>query len=153
AIVSIDALRSAFLERDMAQRDDPDPSRDERQASSSAAAPRLAGATDPGRLGLSPGVAVLAGLDGVGPAVMPLARLDWTSSQRLALQVTLAGLGSRPVLRSGTYAAELQQSYGVAGARYRVQITHGVQPFVALSLGVLATGVRGRAKEPGRARR
>ncbi|HEX2670778.1 MAG TPA: hypothetical protein VHM25_07900, partial [Polyangiaceae bacterium] len=50
----------------------------------------------PANLGFELGAAVLASLDGVGPALLPLVRFDWAIEPQVVLQATLAGLGTRP---------------------------------------------------------
>src|SRR5690606_29655411 len=103
-------------------------------------------------LGVALGITTLTGIDGVGPAIMPMARADVALSRRFALQAAVAGLGSRPRIDAASYSAELQQQYAVLGARYRFTRAEQWYPFLGLSVGVLATSVEGTAQPPARGR-
>ncbi len=148
AIRAIELLRSSFLEIDLAAGE---------PRSQSAAAPppavvrfvemeRLA--SRPERFGVEVGGAALIGLDGVGPAVLPMVRFDWALRSWLVVQAALAGLGTRPTVQTGTDSAQIAQEYGVLGACYRMKGGRWLRPFVALSGGVLHTSVEGRADSP-----
>ncbi len=148
AIRAIDVLRSAFLEYAMEKR-----LRSEPGESSSAPVQdsEVRVAAEPVTLGLALGVATLTGLDGVGPAIMPLARADLRLRQWLTLQLAAAGLGSRPHIDGSAHGAELGQSYALLGARYRFVNSEHWYPFLGMSVGVLSTSVEGIAEPPARA--
>lgn len=105
-------------------------------------------AAQPGRLGLELGAAALASLDGVGPALLPLLRIDWAIEPKLLLQATLAGLGTRPNVSTAAGSADVAMQYGLLGACYRLNREHPVQPLAALSFGALRTAVVGQADLP-----
>jgi len=111
-------------------------------------APRAEAARGPEGLGFEVGAAVLTSLDGVGPAVLPLVRLDWAIEPRFLLQATFAGFGTRPSVTTAAGEAEVGMHYGLLGAAYRLNWQHRVSPFGALSLGALRTTVEGRAEAP-----
>lgn len=123
-----------------------------RGASPSPRAPRVdddsAGSRQSGRVGFELGAAALASLDGVGPAILPLLRVDWAIESKLALEVTLAGLGTRPSVASAEGNAQLAMQYGLLGACYRLDWDRRVQPLAALSFGALRTSVVGQAEPP-----
>jgi hypothetical protein len=150
AIRAIELLRSSFLEIDLAA--------GERRSQSVAAPPaavvhfmeRLA--RRPERFGIEVGGAAVMSLDGVGPAVLPIVRVDWALRSWFVVQAALAGLGTRPTVQTGTSSAQVAQEYGVLGAYYRFPAGQRLRPFVALSAGVLHTSVEGRADSPNQGR-
>lgn len=100
------------------------------------------------RLGFELGASVLASLDGIGPALLPIIRFDWAIEPELVLQATLAGFGTRPNLEGTAGNAEVAMQYGLMGACYRLDWKHRVRPLGALSLGALRTAVVGQAEPP-----
>lgn len=151
AIRAIEVLRSTLLEHDMAvrhRREDP------------VATPKASNRAQPERLprprrretwGLDVGVAALASVDGVPPAILPIARVDWAPSSWLVAHGTLGGYGSRPTVTAAAGTARIAQQYMVVGARYRLSEEQRLRPFFGLSAGVLRTGVEGKADAPRRA--
>ena len=148
AIRAIELLRSSFLEIDLAA--------GERRSQPKATPPpavvhfmemeRLA--SRPERFGVEAGGAAVVGLDGVGPALLPIVRFDWALRPWVVVQAALAGLGTRPSVQAKTGSAQIAQEYGVLGACYRIGAGQRLRPFVALSAGVLHTSVFGRADTP-----
>lgn len=149
AIRAIEALRSSFLELDLAERAPP-------------ARPR---AVDPqlqldepvppptqtlARWGLEAGAAVASGVNGVGASLSPLVRLDWVATPWLVAQATFAGLGTRPTLETEDGSAELAQTFGLVGLCYCPASTTGIRPALSASAGALRTSLDGRAKLPAR---
>ncbi len=152
AIRALEVLRSSFLEIDLAARE-----RRSEEPSAKPPVPTLPQAevnevswraSHPERLGLEVGAAALTSLDGVGPAILPIMRLDWAVRSWLVMQAALAGLGSRPTVATTAGNARVAQQYGVLGGGYRFRPDQRLQPFVALSAGVLRTSVEGRADLP-----
>jgi hypothetical protein len=153
AIRAIEVLRSSFLEIDLAAR--------ERRGKPIANPPTTALSQDdvneanqrdrhPERFGLEVGAAALTSLDGVGPAILPIVRLDWAVHAWLVVQAAVAGLGSRPTVATTAGNARVAQQYAVMGGSYRFRSNQRLQPFVGLSAGVLRTSVEGRADLPRR---
>jgi hypothetical protein len=152
AIRAIELLRSSFLEIDLAAHD--------RQAAPGAAPPpavvrfveaeRLA--RHPERFGVEVGGAAVMSLDGVGPAVLPLVRFDWSPRAWLVGHATLAGLGTRPTVANQEGSAQVAQAYGLIGGSVRFRAGERLRPFAALSAGVLRTSVEGRADSPNQGR-
>ena len=151
AIRALEVLRSSFLEIDLAAR--------ERRSAPMARPPTSTLPQDevneanrpsspPERFGLEVGAAALTGLDGVGPAILPIMRFDWAVRSWLVMQAAVAGLGSRPTVATTAGNARVAQQYGVVGACYRFRSDQRLQPFLALSAGVLRTSVEGRADLP-----
>ena len=105
-------------------------------------------ARQPGKLGFELGVAALASVDGVGPALLPIVHFDWAIQRVLVLQATLAGFGTRPSVATSAGDAQVAMQYGLLGASYRLDWAHGIRPLVALSLGALRTAVLGKAELP-----
>src|SRR6185503_363471 len=152
AIRAMELLRASFLEIDLAA--------DNRQNEPAAAPPpavvhfvemeRLA--RHPERLGVEVGGAAIMSLDGVGPAVLPMVRLDGSLRPWFLARATLAGLGTRPTVESHAGSAEIAQAYGLLGGSFRWSTGTRVHPFAELSAGVLRTSVEGRADAPNQSR-
>ena len=100
------------------------------------------------RVGLELGAAALASLDRVGPAILPMLRLDWDMRPWL-VRATFAGFGTRPKLTSPAGRAHLAQQYGLVGASYPLGVFFGrFTPSVGLAMGFLHTSVDARAAPP-----
>jgi hypothetical protein len=145
AIRALEWLRASFLEIDLAWIERPDgkvalPSR--------ALAPATAVAGETHGVGIEVGGAGLVGLDGVGPALLPLLRVDWAARQWLVVQLTLAGFGTRPNVEAKAGSARVTQQQAVLGAAYCFRADHRLRPFVSLSAGLLRTTADGRSPPP-----
>jgi len=144
AIRAVEVLRSALLANDMAAR--------ERHHEPSAPLPQDK-LSEPSahreRFGLELGAAATTSLDGVGPALLPMVRLDWAARPWLVVQGALAGLGSHPTVATTAGSARVSQQYGILGGCYRFRPDQRVWPFFALSTGALHTSVEGQAESPG----
>jgi hypothetical protein len=153
AIRAIEVLRSRLLEIDLLARERagappltparPPPPRER-------AAPRSRADAPTPRLGLEGGAVVLTSLDGVGPALMPLVRVDAAVHPRLVAQATFSGLGTRPVIERGAESARVALSYGLLGLCYCSPFETGLGPVVGLSAGALRTSLSGHADAPER---
>ena len=100
--------------------------------------------------GVGVGAATIMSLDGVGAALLPTMRLDWALRSWLLVQVSLAGLGTRPTVATSTGSAQVAQAYGLVGGCYRFRAGERLRPFLGLSAGVLHTSVEGQASSPDR---
>lgn len=144
AIRAIEVLRSGLLEAGLAERRASPPPRPAQEVATPPPAPRAA---DPARVGLELGATALASLDGVGPAVLPLLRLDWQLRSWL-LRATFAGFGTRPTLVRSAGSAQVAQQYGLVGGSYQLAVLGRFTPSVGLAMGVLRTSVEGHAASP-----
>lgn len=152
AIRAIELLRSSFLEIDLAAR--------ARQSDPSVPPPRPPAAViklvDMGRgaparaerIGVEVGGAAVMGVDGIGPALLPLVRVGWAARSWLIAEATLAGLGTRPAVTTEAGSAEVAQAYALAGGAVRLRDSSDWRPFIAFSVGGLRTSVAGRANPP-----
>ena len=141
AIRAIEVLRSNFVEIDLAAKERlpvlapfPEPTE-----------------PPPGRVeqwGLEAGAAVVTGIDGIGPALHPLVRLDWAASSRWVAQATFAGLGTRPTLETARGRARVDQAYGLAGICYCSPAERGATVVLSVSAGALRTALEGQATAP-----
>ncbi len=144
AIRAIDALRASLLEIDWAARG----RRDELVAKPLTAtlakdrADELPSHRE--RFGLEVGAAALMSLDGVGPAVLPILRVDWAARSWLVAQAALAGLGSRPTVTTTVGSAQVAQQYGILGGCFRFRSDRRLWPLFALAAGVMHTSVEGQ---------
>jgi hypothetical protein len=148
AIRAIELLRSSFLEIDLAANVRPN-------ATAAPPPPAVVRfvetervARQPERFGIEVGGAAVMSLDGVGPAVLPLARFAWVLHPRFAAEVALAGLGTRPTVATDVGSAQVAQAFALVGGSLRFRADARVRPFATLSAGVLRTSVYGRADAP-----
>ncbi len=148
AIRAIEVLRSSFLVFDSGT---PPPRRDApvTAAPASSTTPARGAAR---RIGISAGAATLTSVDGVGPAVLPLARFEWLLGPGVALQATAAGFGTRPEVGSDAGSAEVSQQLALLGV-CACSADSGLRPTLALAGGLLRTALEGRATEPNLAHR
>ena len=148
AIRTIEVLRSRFLEIDLtAKGRHSTPTA--KPASETPLSHEIRRSTNGGEsFGVEAGAAALASLDGVGLAVLPLARLDWPVRPSLVLQAALAGLGTRGTVATTTGSALIAQQYGLLGGYYRLRSDRWLRPFIALSAGLLHTSIEGHADLP-----
>jgi hypothetical protein len=145
AIRAIELLRSSFLEIDLAAHAGQNAAGGPPPAPP-AAVVELVNLGKPAhrraqRVAIEVGGAAFLSLAGVGPAVLPLLRLDWSLRPWLLVQAALAGLGSRPTVARPAGSAEVAQAYGLLGGQ-------DWRPFATLSAGALHTSVEGRANSP-----
>jgi hypothetical protein len=151
SIRAIELLRSSFLELDFAARAAPG-----KPEEPPAAIARLVAAGPspraPERAGFEVGAASIISLDGVGPAVLPMVRLQWAARPWLLVQATLAGLGTRPNVSTDAGHAEVAQGHGLLGVAFRLRKDERLRPFVSVAAGVLHTAVEGRPESPNRGR-
>ncbi|HEX6278332.1 MAG TPA: hypothetical protein VFZ53_35040 [Polyangiaceae bacterium] len=152
AIRAIEVLRSNFVEIDLAARARteappvapppeavPPVAREERPEQPSPAGEGF---------GVEAGISVIASLDGVGPALLPLVRFDWAPASWLVAQATLAGLGTRPTLETAAGSATIAQTYGLVGLGFSPWLDFAARPFVSFSAGALHTSLEGHADSP-----
>lgn len=144
AIRAIDALRARLAEIELAAKARPARAQPATIAESPPPPPDALGhAVD-----LQAGAAMLTGVDGVGPALMPIVRIGWTARPWLELQAAVAGFGSRPAVVSASGSARVAQDSAVVGAGVCARAERTLQPCVALSGGVLRTAIDGQADAP-----
>jgi len=134
AIRAVDLLRSQLIERDL-----------DRDVPVVAAPPP---APPPPRIGFELGGAILTSLDGVGPAIMPVVRIDAPVGRRLGFQAELAGLGTRSTVGGPGALARVAQQYGLLGACVCAPSASRLQPVLGLSAGALRTAADGEADAP-----
>ena len=149
AIRTIEVLRSHLVEIDLAARARPGPI-DVRAAP--AAAPETgAPAAAADRVALEAGAAVLTGVDGVGPALLPTVRVGWATRSGLVLHAALAGFGSRPTLTAPAGSARVAQQFGLLGISTGAPSMQRIRLYAALAAGVLRTAIDGQADAPAEA--
>jgi hypothetical protein len=155
AIRAVEVLRSTFLEHDMTAK--------ARREESVVAPPRVALARKPPPkepirevapperlIAVELGAYATTSLDGVGPAVSPLLRLDVAARRWLVVEAALAGLGSQPSISAAEGNARVAQVFGTLGLAFRARPRHAFWPYAAMSAGVLHTKLTGAANAPAR---
>ncbi|HTQ03073.1 MAG TPA: hypothetical protein VMI54_04425 [Polyangiaceae bacterium] len=149
AIRAIEVLRSSFITVDLGGRREERPAVTARDETAATSAPGASGPRATARrLGVEAGAAVLTSFDGLGPALLPLARLDLALTSWLALQATVAGFGTRPRVDTAAGSVVVTQSFGKVGLCLCAVPHAGVEPLAALSAGALLTGLDGHAVAP-----
>jgi hypothetical protein len=169
AIRTVEVLRASLLAMDLAARErivapvDPpaDPAAEVAPAASPPAVEPAAGlsraptSSPPGpashaKLAVAVGAALLTSLDGLGPALLPLGRIEWTARPWLALQATVAGLGSRPTITADatTGRARAAQQAATVGACLCAPPRDAIGLHLALSVGALRTAIDAQADAP-----
>jgi hypothetical protein len=156
AIRAIDVLRSLLMEGELAgapRRPVSPPAATTAPSTATPAATAVVAsdagpARDGAPIGFELGAAVLASLDGVGPALLPLVRLDAALTRSLALQIEAAGFGTRPTVGTPGSSARVAQQYVLAGACLCAPSMAPLRPVVGLHAGALRTSADGEADSP-----
>jgi hypothetical protein len=148
AIRAIDALRARLAEIDLASKEKHTARPAGQPPPTVAESPPRTSSAAMGHVDLQAGAAMLTGVDGVGPALMPIVRIGWSARPWLELQATVAGFGSRPAVVSTSGSARVGQDYAVVGAGTCARAGRTLQPCVALAGGVLRTAIDGEADAP-----
>lgn len=142
AIRATDLLRSLLIENDLIGPPRPPPA----PVVSAGAAPAPAGWQ--AAMGFGVGAAMLASLGGVGPAILPLVRVEGSLGSWLGLQAETAGLGTRPTVTESGASARVAQQYGVAGVCLCARSKTRWRAVLGLSAGALRTAADGQASPP-----
>jgi hypothetical protein len=133
AIRAVDLVRSMLIERDL----------DRAVPDRPGARPRPTP-----RIGFELGGAILTSLDGVGPAILPVARVEALPGHHLGLQAELAGLGTRPTVGSAGNGARIAQQYGLFGVCLCAPSPSRFRLVMGLAAGALRTAAEGQADAP-----
>lgn len=102
-------------------------------------------------LDLEAGAIVVASLDGVGPALTPVARIGWAPRPWFMLQATLAGFGSRPEVTTTSGSARIAQQYGLVGGCICPSAADRIGLTLAFATGALRTTIDGQTDPPAQA--
>jgi len=87
----------------------------------------------------------VASFDGVGPALLPMVRLDLALGSYVLMRATAAGLGTRARVQASSGWADLAEQYGLIEAGVRLRPRQRLQPFFSLGAGAQHTSAEGRA--------
>lgn len=142
AIHTLELLRASFLEIDLTP--------NVRAAEKSGGVPPAVSHFTKGEpppyaspFGVEIGGAAVAGFGGVGPAILPILRLDWAPRRSWLVQATMAGLGSRPTVQEQTGSAEIRQEFALLGVAHRWRQDRAWRPTASLAIGALHTSADG----------
>ncbi len=106
----------------------------------------------PSRWAIEVGGIGVASFGGVGPALLPMIRLDFAVGRYVLMRVTAAGLGTRPhvesSLGSAEMSAEVAEQFGLVEAGVRLRPRRRLQPFFSLGAGARYTSAEGQAVFP-----
>ena len=156
AIRSIEVLRANFLVIDVPDEAPADSAELPKERPPDPRSERELGEHSPGatsQVGLAVGATLLASMDGVGPALLPLVRVDWRFHEGLSAEMTLSGFGTRPSVGTNAGSVRIAQDYGLLGLRYTTPPAGSLAVFVTLSVGALRTTLDGSADAPERGHR
>lgn len=153
AIRAIEVLRSYDVEAELTDQSRPPlppapiitPKSDARPTEEAQPRPRHAE-----RFGVELGAGLLTGLDGVGPALSPVLRVDGRATARWLVLATVSGLGTRPTLQAPAGKVRVAQSYATLGLCYCPTLGPAVAPYFALSAGATRIALEGTAVAPAR---
>jgi hypothetical protein len=94
------------------------------------------------------GLGMWKSIEGPPPAVIPVGRLGLRLSARSQLRLSVAGLGSRPVVRNVHGTATVSQTMALVEFGLALGIHQRVQPLLSLGGGVLHVAVAGTGDTP-----
>ena len=86
----------------------------------------------------------VASFDGVGPALLPMVRLNLALGSYVLLRATAAGLGTRARVQASSGWADLAEQFGLIEAGVRLRPRQRLQPFFSLGAGAQHTSAEGR---------
>jgi len=98
--------------------------------------------------GIEVGGSLGASLDGVGPAVTPMIRLNWAPIPWCIVRITTAGLGTQARVDTPSGVARVTEQFGLLEAGLRFRSRMRLRPIVSLGAGVLHTSAEGDAALP-----
>lgn len=94
------------------------------------------------------GLGMWKSIEGPPPAVIPVGRLGLRLSARSQLRLSVAGLGSRPVVRHVYGTATVSQTMALLELGLALGIDQRIQPLLSLGGGVLNVAVAGTGDTP-----
>lgn len=94
-------------------------------------------------VGLGVGPAVIFSFEGIGPALLPLARVHFSPTPALELRLSGAALGTRPLVTSKLGTARFAQSFVLLDATYGLTTSSALRPFAAIGGGAFRAEVFG----------
>jgi len=116
-----------------------------------AGAPPRPGPSGPGvrsRFAIEGGLGFLGSFDGVGVAVLPVARARYEIDQRFQLRLTGAWLGTQPRIEAPGGTATVDQGIALAECVAQIWRGHVLRPSLSLGAGVYYAGVTGNGDQP-----
>jgi hypothetical protein len=100
------------------------------------------------RWAIEAGLCVLGSLQGVGPAVVPLARVRYAVTPTLQLRVTGAWLGTQPRIDAAAGSATVEQGTVLAEAIGTLWRDRWIHPHLSFGTGAYYVGVTGSGASP-----
>ncbi len=143
---SVELLRASLLEILVETRNEPPaspgPRKDaSRWASRALEAPRS-------RWGIEAGGQMLAGFGGLDVAVMPVVRARFAPDRRLAMRLSLSGLGTQPIVETPAGRATVSQELALLELIGELAPESWLRPSVSLGAGTYHIAVDGSANWP-----
>jgi hypothetical protein len=101
-----------------------------------------------GSFGFEAGAAVLHSFEGIGPSVSPILRASYQPMPRVALRLTVAGLGTRPSVGDAEGQARVTQEFGLIEVSPVLSTDGLVRPLVSVGVGTYHFEAQGAAAAP-----
>jgi hypothetical protein len=148
SVRAVELLRASFVELAIMAQQPPAAAAPGAQAATRWVATTIEERQRPWTYGLELGGSILTSLGGVGPAVLPLIRLERAFGAAALLRLSGAGLGAPVHVVTPSGAADVTQDLALAEGVWRFRAGHHVQPLVSLGAGVLRLAADGHASAP-----
>lgn len=94
------------------------------------------------------GLGIWKSVEGPPPALTPVGRLGFRLTEWSLMRLSLAGLGSRPVVHSEYGTATISQSMALVEFAVVPQLDHRIVPLLSIGAGVLNVAVTGSGVAP-----
>jgi hypothetical protein len=148
AIRAIELLRASLLEVAMAGGREPPIVAKPPPAEVTRFVDRALDSRKNSRWAIEVGGSAVASFDGVGPALLPIVRLDMALGSHVLMRATAAGLGTRSRVEALSGSADVAAQFGLIEAGIRLRPRERLQPLFFLGAGVRYTSAEGRASWP-----
>lgn len=145
AIRAIELLRASLLEIAMAGSGEPVAVPKPPPVEVTRFVDRALDARRDSRWAIEVGGSLVASFDGVGPALLPMVRLDLALGSYVLMRATAAGLGTRARVQASSGWADLAEQFGLIEAGVRLRPRKRLRPFFSLGAGAQHTSAEGRA--------
>lgn len=144
AIRAIELLRASLLEIAMAGSGEPVAAPKPPPVAVTRFVDRALDARRDSRWAIEVGGSGVASFDGVGPALLPIVRLNLALGSYVLIRATAAGLGTRARVQAQSGWADLAEQFGLIEAGVRLRPRRRLQPFFSLGAGAQHTSAEGR---------
>ncbi len=100
------------------------------------------------RWAIEAGLGVLGSFDGIGPAIVPLARVHFALNPTFQIRATGAWVGTQPRLEGPTGTATVDQGIALLEGTVEPWPRHRIRPLLSIGAGTYYVGVNGSGAGP-----